>query len=60
MEKIGEIIETIEILKQVEEFKELSDTEIRELAVEVIKINTLERIGLGVSNAVKYSNRESY
>lgn len=57
MEKIGEIIDTMNVLKNTPEFKELDPDEIRALAVEVTRINTIEQAKQSINNSIRYLKR---
>lgn len=48
------LLDLIEVLPNVEAFKGMTDKEIRQLALELIKIEEIRRSGNGVSNAISH------
>lgn len=51
---LKDIIELINVLSKIEEFKDLTDKELRDLAVELVKIEAINITGNGVSNAIAH------
>lgn len=57
MEKVGELLDVMELLPQIEQFESLDDAEIRDLAVEIVRINTICAAGKTISNAARHIER---
>ncbi|MDN6167167.1 MAG: hypothetical protein L0J18_13560 [Tetragenococcus koreensis] len=51
---LKDIVELINVLPKIEEFKDLTDKELRDLAVELVKIEAINSTDNGVSNAIAH------
>lgn len=51
---LTDVIDLIEALPQIEPFKDLTDDEIRKLAVDLMKIEAARSTGNAVSNAITH------
>lgn len=51
---LRQILEVMNELKHVDDFKHLDDDELREFAIEIVKIETIKSAGQTVGNAVRH------
>lgn len=58
-EIVTDLIDLIEALEQTDKFKDLSDAEVRSLAIDLLKIEEVQKTGNGISNAISYINYDT-